>query len=119
MTGTKVDLEIKQGADFEFTLTVKDSDGAPVDIAGDQFRGQARKTYNDNVVAFSFAFVVDPDQVANKGAVRGTLAPADTQGIELYQLKTFYVYDVEMVDTENKVTSVMYGDISLFAEVTR
>lgn len=112
-------FEINQGEDFLRLITIKNDAGVPINLTGHQFRGQGRKKYSDTgTPPISFSFVIDADQTANPGQVHMILSAANTAAI-LISATTVYLYDVEMVDADNKVTRILEGTLVLRPEVTK
>lgn len=119
MSSPIVNFDLNQGEDFYRLLTIKDSNDVAIDITGYTFRAQARLAIEDTSPAFSFTFTLK-DQTTNTGEVEMTLPNATASLIEcIDNVKTKYFYDIEMVDTNSKVTRLMYGKITVYPEVTR
>lgn len=109
----RLDLEIKQGQDESFLLTIKDENGAPQDLTGFTFKGEARDQYQGKLF-FAFSFDVK-DQVTDTGKVEMLLPRAVTSKLKIAG-KTLLVYDVEM--TSSSTTRILEGKINLNPEVT-
>lgn len=118
------DLLIEQGATFERTLTIKDSEGVAIDITGWTFRGQIRKTYSDTTVIESFNFTIK-DQITDKGKVLMYLTDSETEAIPVLPATglsftpTRYVYSVEAENDDNFVYRLLQGICIVSPEVTR
>lgn len=120
--GEKMDLLIRQGADFgPVTATLTDPDGSPCDLTGCTFRGHIRRTRlsAELVAAFAFEIAADP----TTGVVAWGLDNATTAAIEAGETTrdraSRYVYDIEMEDASGRVTPVLYGDVIVQSESTR
>lgn len=111
------DLNINQGCDFSIILKIKDNLGAPVNLTGFSFSGQAKLKFNQAVPDFTFAFTL-ANQVTNPGELEMSLPRASTDSLPLTEC-SYYNYDVEMLDTANKVTRIMSGKAIVSPEVTR
>lgn len=109
----KLDLEIKQGQDESFLLTIKDENGAPQDLTGFTFKGEARDQYQGKLF-FSFSFDVK-NQTTDTGKVEMILSRSATSRLKVAG-KTILVYDVEM--TSSTTTRIIEGKINFTPEVT-
>lgn len=124
MKCNQYDICIEQGATFERTLTIKDSNGVPLDITGWEFTGQIRKTYSDPDVVVSFSFDV-LDQTTETGKVKMFLSADDTESIPVTPATglsfkpTLYVYGVEAKKPDDFVYRFLQGVASVSPEVTR
>jgi hypothetical protein len=106
------ELIIDQGATFESTLDLVADDGNPINVAGYVFSGEIRKSYySSNATA---NLVISISNAAN-GNVMITLDAANTANIAPGR----YLYDVKMIDTQNTVTRVVEGIITVTPQVTR
>jgi len=114
MSDNILDLEVHQGQDERFVLTVKDDEGVPTDITGRTFRSSAKTNYNSKVV-FSFTFNI-LDQITKTGQVEMILSSAVSTAIKI-PYRTTYIYDVEMV-VAGVVTRIFQGKVYLDPEVT-
>lgn len=123
MSAGTYDIVIEQGATFERTMTIKDSNDDPIDLTGFTFTGQVRKTYSSSSIIISFTFEI-LNQVSNTGQVKMKLTSSQTSSIPVdkadnYEKKTtIYCYDVEM-DTGSVVDRIIQGTASISPEVTR
>lgn len=123
----RLGIDMNQGDDFEVTITINDSTGAPVDITGYQFAGEMKlNTESTTGVAAEFEFTIQ-DQTTNKGQVLWSLpnSVTSTLGVSVsdaerkQRLTTPYVFDVKMEDTLNVVTRIVEGIMYVSPEVTQ
>lgn len=121
---SKYNFTLKQGTDFSIKLTYKDSGGALIDLTGNTFEGQIRKTASDPTIIKSFTFNV-LNQVTNKGEVTMSLTNTETSGIFTNpssapeRVTTKYAYDVERTDSFGKKSRDLEGVVEVSPEVTK
>lgn len=112
--GVTTDICIDQGTDFLRVLTIKDSNGDPIDLTGFSFASQARKRFSDSSPILTFSFSITD---AAGGVVEWTLAKEITEALDLSSpLELFY--DVEM-NSGSRVTRILQGKITVEPEVTK
>lgn len=110
------DIVIEQGATFQKTVVLKDSDGSPRDLTlVEEVRGQLRETFQSTR---AFDFVLTVSNTPTDGTITWTMPATTTSQINLNPQKTF-VYDVEMVFQNGTVERILQGKASLSLEVTR
>jgi len=121
----KYNLNIYQGSTFELTLTIKSANNTPKNLTSCSARMQIRPDYPSGVIAESLTssnneIVID---VANS-EIYLSLPASRTANIPVDLFngkppKTIYVYDLELVDADQKVSKILYGDAYVYGEVTR
>jgi len=114
-----------QGATFGMTITVKYANNAVQNLTGYSARMQMRLSHDNSTVAESLTssngeIVIVPAE----GNLIFELAATRTANIPVvlfneYPPKTSYVYDLELQDTSNKVSKLLYGIVDVYGEVTR
>lgn len=105
----KINLLIDQGADFITTINLNDENGNPVDLSNYDSRAQMRKHYTSvNYINF------DTSTNAN-GSLIMALNSSQTANIEAGR----YVYDFEIIDTNNVVSRIIEGIVTVTPNVTR
>lgn len=119
MVAPEYNFCINQGDDFILTLTVKGDNGVPFNLTGYSFDSQARENISSVSPAFSFSFVINPDQIANAGKVQMILTNAQTAAIALNGFEGKFIYDVEMTDADSLKSKIMRGEIKVIAEITK
>lgn len=106
----KANLFIDQGATYATKLNITDTNGAPVDLTGYTAAAQIRKHYtSSNSVSFTAT------TTAATGAV--TLSLSANATANLYAGR--YVYDVELVDSQGRVSRIVEGIVTITPNVTR
>ena len=114
-------ITIEQGATFELVITVKQSNGSPMDLTGYTGSSQIRKTPLSATVvkAFTVTFL-DP---RTDGKVKLSLTDAETSALSAGETpassQSQYVYDFEITSAAGKVTRLLAGKVTVSAEVTR
>lgn len=103
-------LYIDQGSTFSAIITIRGSDGNPLNLTGYSIASQIRKSYG-STVAYNFnASVYD----APTGKVRLQLTAAQSSAMRAGR----YLYDVEITFGEHK-SRVAEGLITITPEITR
>ena len=103
---------IDQGADFETTVTISDSDGSAVDLTSYTALAQIRKTYESTTAtAFTSTFATD----RTTGQI--TISLTDTQTSTLESGR--YVYDLLVTDAGGIKTRVVEGIATVNPSVSR
>jgi len=125
LTANKYNLEIWQGATFAMTITVKDANNAVQNLTNYTARMQLRTSYD--AAAATESLTTSNGEISIIGAEGNLtliLAATRTANIPVDLTngkppKTTYVYDLELVDAANNVSKLLYGDVSVYGEVTR
>jgi hypothetical protein len=113
-----------QGATFGLTITVQDSTGANQDLTGYTARMQMRSAYNSGAAAETLTTANGEISIANSN-VSITLVATRTANIYVdlnsssKPPRTMYVYDLELIDNANTVSKLLYGEVTVYGEVTR
>ena len=102
---------IDQGADFTTTVTVTDSNGDAVSLAGYSVAAQIRKTFLSST---STAFTAS---ISNASAGEITISLTDSQTTSLDAGR--YVYDVLITASGGTKTRVVEGQVTVNPSVTR
>lgn len=118
MPATKQNLEIEQGATFQYNVYWKDADtGLPIDISGYTGRMHIRESHD----------AVDPPLLeltnANSrlvlggaaGTIQMVISATDTAALTF----TEGVYDLELESPGGIVDRILYGGVEVAPEVTR
>ena len=106
-----LDLQINQGATFKRVITIANTDGTPLNITSNTFRGQIRKRYTSTDVLATFTCTVTD---AFGGKLSIDLTDAETSAIPAGH----WVYDIEWVNGAD-VARLLEGQAITTAEVTR
>ena len=102
---------IDQGADFTTTVTVTDSNGDAVRLAGYSAAAQIRKSYSSST---STAFTTSISN-ASGGEITITLTDTQTASLEAGR----YLYDVLITASGGDKTRVVEGQVTVNPSVTR
>ena len=102
---------IDQGADFTTTVTVTDSNGDAVSLAGYSAAAQIRKSYSSST---STAFTTSISN-ASGGEITITLSDTQTAALEAGR----YLYDVLITASGGDKTRVVEGQVTVNPSVTR
>lgn len=113
----KQNLTVYQGADYERALEFKDESAVLMDLTGYTLRGQARAKYSDAEPAFSFTFTLR-NQVSDTGLVDMLIPASATSAVSITK-DTKFIYDIEWVNTSDKVKRLIEGELLLKPEVTK
>lgn len=124
MAAANLDLTIEQGTTFKRVLTIRDSLNALIDLTGETFRGQIRKTPSSTTVAATFTCVLK-NQVTNKGEVEISISAAETSLIPLAAtskpliITENFVYNIERVKADGTVLRLLEGLAIVSPEVAK
>ncbi len=123
------DILIEQGADWNLTLTWRDTLGNPMNLAGYTARMQVRETWASKAKVFDLTtenglitlgenngVVAMRIPAALSAAV--TVSPAKVSWAEGKQAQQM-VFDVELIHTDGTVTRLLQGSALFVPEVTR
>jgi len=106
----KANLSVDQGADYETSITLTDSNGTALDLTGYTGAAQIRKYYtSSNATNFTVSIT------ANTGLVELSLTSNTTNSMAGGR----YVYDVEMTDSGGTVSRVLEGILTVKPGVTQ
>lgn len=119
--GEKLDLLIRQGADFGPVLGILlNPNLTPVNLTGCTVRGQIRRRALDAVVVATLVCVIT-DAPAGKYTFGLPLAvtTAMAAGARPEDPLSRYEWDLELLDALGRVTPLRYGSVVVLREVTR
>lgn len=106
----KANIIVDQGSTYSTSLDLTDDNGNPLDLTTFTAAAQMRKHYtSSNAVSF----VVTTG--GNTGILTLALSANSTANITAGR----YLYDVELTDSENNVTRVVEGIVTLNPNITR
>jgi len=103
---------IDQGADFNTTVTISDSNGDALDLTSYTALAQIRKTY-DSTTATTFTSTFDADRTT--GLITISLSDTQTSALESGR----YVYDLLVTDVAGTKTRVVEGIATVNPSVSR
>jgi hypothetical protein len=122
MSAGKTDLYIEQGSTFKRKLVFKDGSNVAIDLTGDVFAGQIRKSISDPTIVASFTCVLTNPTL---GEVEISLTAAETSAITLKAQSTAdrqtqdFAYDIERTLVAGTKERVLEGLAKISPEVTR
>jgi hypothetical protein len=118
----KVDLIVKQGATWDFTILLLDESGDPEDLTEyTSGRGQVRRNYDSTEVVGTFTVTVGTPPT--EGKVKVVMSADDTANIpagnSYKHPDSKYVYDIELETASGYVLRALDGNLYVDPEVTR
>lgn len=126
MLENKYDIIMTQGSTYELLLVVKDAAGNNKNLSNYSARMQMRPSYSSTTVVENLS-TANGDIIINTtdSTIRVVLSAERTANIkvDLKGLKkppySTYVYDLETIDGNDNVSKLIYGDVTVYGEVTR
>lgn len=109
----KYDFDLYQGATFNRTLDIKDSNSAAVDITNYTFAGQIRTSLHSGSVEGTFVIAISG--TPSNGRITWTMSATNTALVPAQQC----VYDIEMTQANGDVVRLLEGFVNVKANVTR
>lgn len=118
--GSKLDLNIRQGATFSSIVTLQNPDLTPIDLTGATVRGQIRKKALDTAVVEDFdVTLTDAVNGEFEFGLTDEATAAIAAGEQIAEPASLYVWDMELEDSLGRVTALFYGKVTVLREVTR
>lgn len=118
--GGALDLKIRQGATFRATITLQNPDLSPINLTGCTIRGQIRKLALDTAITATLDVVIISAPAGQISiGLTDTVTAAIPAGEQLNAAASKYVWDLEMLDAASNVVPLLYGNVTVFREVTR
>jgi hypothetical protein len=121
----KFNLTMWQGSTFGLAITVMDANNATQNLTSYSARMQIRESYTagsatETLTSANGEITITPAT----GNVAIELAASRTANISVDMSngkppKSSYVYDLELIDGAGKVSKLLYGDVTVYGEVTR
>ena len=121
----KYNLTMWQGATFGLAITVKVANNAVQNLTNYSARMQMRSSYTSGAVTETLTSANGEITItASSGEVALQLDATRTANISVDLTngkppKSMYVYDLELIDGSNNVSKLLYGDVTVYGEVTR
>ena len=106
------ELTVDQGSTYESTLDLVNDDGSALNVTNYLFSGQIRKSYYSANAAANFTITVT-DQA--NGNLTILMNAATTANIVAGR----YLYDIKMTDSNDVVTRIVEGIITVTPQVTK
>lgn len=126
ISANRYNLTMWQGSTFGLLITVKTANGSIQNLSNYSARMQIRSDYASGATAESLT--TSNGEITVEGANGNlvlSLSATRTANIFVDLLsgtkppKSVYVYDLELIDSANNVTKLLYGDVNVYGEVTR
>lgn len=102
-------IEVYQGADFSYTITIKDNLGVAINLTGATFSGRIKENYGDTT-AYNFTFV-------NSNLAGGTFIMKMPHSITSTLTFTKGVYEVDITYTDGTIDTFLYGSAVIRPQV--
>jgi hypothetical protein len=122
----KYNLEFFQGSTFTLNLTIKNSDGRLKDLTGASARMQIRPSYNSSTITESITTSNGEITInTSSSSINLVLSANRTANISVnlsdssIPPRSKYVYDFELQEADQTVSKILYGEVTVFGEVTR
>lgn len=113
-----------QGSTFGININIQDSSGNTQNLTGYSARMQMRSSYDSGTAVESMTtsngeiVITDANLSITLDATRTANVPVDLN-TSSKPPKSKYVYDLELIDTSDVVSKILYGEITVYGEVTR
>ena len=106
------DLDIYQGQTFTLSITVRDTNGAPINLAGYAISGFLKTRYSDSGKLTDLNVTIAD---ATNGIVNLYIPATGTAALPI----NYAFYDIEMLNSgDGSVTKVLAGKAAVYPEVT-
>lgn len=106
----KANLIIDQGCTYSTQMSINDTNGTPVNLAGFTAAGQIRKHYtSSNSVSFDCTLYPDTGKLVLSLSANSTSTMRPGR----------YVYDIELADSAGQISRVIEGIVTITPNVTR
>jgi hypothetical protein len=109
------DISAEQGSDYLATITYKNSSGVLVNLTGYTARMQVRRTLSSDDAYLRLTSAGGLALGGAAGTIGITISAAAMETVP----SGSYVYDLEIIDTNGKVTKILKGDFEVAGEATR
>lgn len=126
MLENKYDITLQQGSSYDLLLVVKDENGNLKDLTDYSAKMQIRSSYSSSTVLVNL-FSPDDGIIIDEAnsIIRIEMTANQTSNIKVDLTKSTkppystYVYDLETTDNLGKTSKLIYGDVTVYGEVTR
>jgi len=106
-----IELNLDQGADFRFDMTVTNDDGTAKDVTGYTFSSSMKKSYySTNATANLTSTILN----SSNGLVRFSITAANNATIKAGR----YLFDIKQIDDLNNVSRIVEGLIIVNPGIT-
>ncbi len=117
MKPSTYNIDIRQGDTFKLDMVLKNSDGTPVNLTGAVVRMQIRKS------AFGDDILADLDSQAKGGitivGATGSISVVIAASATATYQASAAVYDLELVNPDLTVRTLIAGSVTIAKQVTR
>lgn len=115
------DIVIEQGATFTRQITMKQSNGDPMDLTGYTGRAMIRKRYSSATPTAEFTVTIADDPLT--GVIILSLSATDTAAIpageSVDSSESQYVWDFELEAPNGNVDRILQGTCQISPEATK
>lgn len=119
--GERLQITCRQGASLgPFTAKMRNADGTPVDLTGSLIRGTVRRTQADaDALASIETAISDPTGGVYMFGLSSRITAGLPAGVNIQDPNAKLVWDLELVDSQGRVTPLYYGPFFNVLGVTR
>lgn len=107
-----IELDMDQGSDFVFNLTLTEDDGSPKDLTGYVFYSSFSKSYYSSCSISLNTLISSPP---TGGVVAISLDAANTADV----IPGRYLFDVKQIDNNHTTSRVVEGVLTVNPQVTK
>jgi len=106
-----IELNLDQGADFTFDMTITNDDGTAKNITNYTFASSMKKSYYSTATTANLTPTI---LNAGEGLVRFSITAANNATIKAGR----YLFDIKQIDTSNNTSRIVEGLIIVNPRVT-
>lgn len=121
--GEKIAITCRQGGTlgpFRARMTNADANKTPVDLTGAVIRGTVRRAPGDAVALASFVVTItDPTDGRYEFGLPADVTATLPAGVDIMDAAGKLVWDLELVDSQGRVTPLYFGPFTNVMGVTR
>lgn len=126
MPAGKYNIQMEQGSTFDLTIVWQDPNNAPRDLTGYSAQMQIRENYLANTALTTLSTSNNEIKLfGNTGTIVLSLPASRTAAIpvdfssDTNPPTSIYVYDLELIGPDARVTKIIRGNVVISGEVTR
>ena len=126
MQQNRYDLEMIQGATFQLQLYITDANTNPIDLTTYSALMELRPCYGSNTITDQLSTANSEILIgSNAGIYQLTLPAVRTANLPVdfcrggFPPKEMYVYDFNLTSNTGIVTKIIYGNVSVYGQVSR
>ena len=102
-------IEVYQGADFSYVITIKDNEGVPINLTGCTLSGRIREEYG---VGTAYDFSFDLMDMVN-GKFKMYMSHTVTSTLTFRKA----VYEVDITYSDGTIDTFLYGNVVVRTQV--